>query len=137
MVVFLIPVAVVGYKFWEKRRREEEEEESSQQQGDNPETTECNVVSSAEVSLPESSASTPTSAEATPFQKQQNALLRSWARLSGKMDSAEQSTSRESYGHPNELENSKTAAEAEASLLRSWSRPSEENAVVVAPLTSS
>lgn len=89
MVVFLIPVAVVGYKIWEKRRQEQEEERLKQQSetpdkttSSCPDETDSDVISSIAVdsSLPESSTSSvpSTMSEKATFTSRQNALLRSW-----------------------------------------------------------
>jgi hypothetical protein len=85
MVLFLIPVAVVGYKVWEKRRREEKEEERLKQLSEVSRETDSDAASyvAVESSLSASSESSPVSSAPESLETEtpasrQHALLRSW-----------------------------------------------------------
>ncbi len=100
MVLFLIPVAVVGYKVWEKRRREEQEEERLKQQSEASHETDSDAASSValESSISASSTSSPAllapeTSEAEASVSRQYALLRSWKANGARIN--EQSTCRD------------------------------------------
>ena len=137
MVVFLIPIAVVGYKVWEQRRREEEERRKQQSDTTDtaasscPDETDSDVGSlvAAESSLiqsPASSRDTETS-EVTAFQSRQKSLLRSWKARASEVNASQEAaysllSSSASTPTSPVTETSEAACyeQKQNALLRSW-----------------